>query len=122
MPHGMTILIADQDDFESGYIASALTAAGAVVIGPVRSCDDLAAVMAAGPEPRAIIVGARLADGPTWDLVDRMRRDGTDHLVLIGRPADEEGRDLTDMAVLRRPFAAYQVVEWAGALVGAVHR
>lgn len=116
MPHGMTILIADQDEFESGYIASALTAAGAVVIGPFRSRSELAIAIGAGPDPRAIIIGARLADGTTWDLAERMCADGIDHLVLIGSVADEEGRDLTDMAVLRRPFAAYQVVEWAEAL------
>ncbi len=110
--NGNAILIADADSFESGYIVSALQAAGSSVIGPLQSGGEVRALIDEGPPPRAVILGNHLSDGPIWALVETLRDRDIAHLLLIGPPWEEEP-DLTGISVLRKPFGAYQVVEWA---------
>lgn len=112
---GSAIFLADADSFESGYIVSALQAAGSSVIGPLQSGGEVRALLDSGPPPRAVILGNRLADGPVWELVETLRGREIAHLLLIGPPWEAEP-DLTGISVLRKPFGAYQVVEWAAQL------
>lgn len=107
------ILIADGDNFESGYVLAALEAAGLPVVGPLRSAGDVELALAGGTSPRAVVLANRLSDGPTWALAERLRERGIAHLVLIGPPWDGDSVDPPGISVLRKPFGAYQVVEWA---------
>lgn len=109
---GTTVLVADQEDFESGYVSSALQLAGATVIGPLHSIAEVRALLAQEPAPRLAVLGCRLTDGPAWDLIETLRGRGIACLLLIGPPWDERW-DLNGTPVLQKPFAAYQVVEWA---------
>lgn len=109
---GLTVVLADQDSFEAGYVSAALRDAGATVIGPLRTASEVNDALAASPPPRAVVLGNRLPDGSAWLLARTLRSRGIAHLMLISPPWGEEG-DLIGLSVLRKPFGAYQVVEWA---------
>lgn len=111
----ITVLIADLDSFESGYVATTLQASGAIVIGPLQSADEVRARLAAGPPPGAVVLGDRLADGLARDLIPTLREQNIAHLLLIGAAREESG-DLSGIPVLHQPFGAYQVVQWAAQL------
>jgi DNA-binding NtrC family response regulator len=107
---GDAVLFADDDTFQIAYVGSALTAAGHTFIGPIRSSDGVRDLIAGGATPRAVVLASWLADGPSWQLVEELRAREISHLVLIC-PSERE-TDFGATSVLKKPFAAYQVVEW----------
>lgn len=115
-----SVVIADDDLFEGGYVVAALVAAGQPVIGPVRSSEEVYALIDGRGPPRAVVLAVELADGPSWDLAEALRTRDIAHLLLIGRSAHED-HDLRGRSVLQKPFGAYQVVEWV-AQCGAAHQ
>lgn len=107
------VLIADGDSFEGNYVATVLAGVGACIVGPLRSIQEVRAYFAFAPIPSAVVLGTQLADGSGWELVDALRGCGVPHLLLIGSHSRDESDRHPGVAVLRKPFAAYQVMEWA---------
>lgn len=116
-----TILVGDDDPFESGYIGSMLQGAGATVAGPMGSIAELRAWLAASPAPGAVILGARLSGGAAAELVASLQSRKIACLLLMppgaGQPLADPG-----VSILERPFGAYQVVEWAEYVAAAANR
>jgi hypothetical protein len=107
-----TILVANQDMFESGYVIAALAAAGASVIGPMSSIVDIRTLLESGAIPKAIVSADHLIDGPVWELTETLRGHGIAYLILLGSSNHDDFGELDGIPVLRKPFGAYQVVEW----------
>lgn len=113
------IWIANDDMFEGGYVSAALVGAGASVIGPLLSICDVRSLIESGAVPRAIVLADHLTDGPVWELAKTLRSRGIACLILLGPSGADDRGDLNDIPVLRKPFGAYQVVEWASQITPA---
>jgi hypothetical protein len=107
------VLIADGDSFEGDYVAAVLAGSGARIVGPLRSIQEVRDYFAGAPVPSAVVLGTQLADGSGWELVDALQGCGIPHLLLIGSHSRDDSDRHPGVAVLRKPFAAYQVMEWA---------
>lgn len=109
------ILIADNDAFRREYITSALLPLGAIIIGPTRTSSEACEFLSAGSVPDMVIMSDRLDDGPASALLSAVQRFSIPHLVLVGGegPALHE---LGTSAVLREPFASFQVADWVMSL------
>jgi DNA-binding response OmpR family regulator len=83
------------------------------IVGPFRSIKEVRDYFAFAPIPSAVVLGTQLVDGSGWELVDALRACGVPHLLLIGSHSSDESDRHPGIAVLRKPFAAYQVMEWA---------
>ena len=106
-------LIADGDSFEGDYVAAVLRAAGTRIVGPLRSVREVRDYFANAPLPCAVVLGSHLTDGSGWELVDALRGCGVPHLLLIGAQSRDDSARHPGIAVLHKPFSAYQVRDWA---------
>jgi hypothetical protein len=109
------ILLAADDAFQCGYVASGLLPLGATIIGPVSAASAACSLIEEGAAVDAVIMFDRLADGSAEALLSMVRLRQIPHLVLL----EEQGplpRELAPSPVLQRPFASFQVADWVTSL------
>lgn len=110
------ILIADPDAFQSSYVAAGLAAAGAIVLGPVRSGLEACRFLEHEPHPDAVVLADGMIDDEMGALIVLLRTHRIAHLVIISAPWQDTGRNLADTPVLPKPFASLQIVDWVRSL------
>jgi hypothetical protein len=113
-PHA--VMVATADPFDGSYLVAALARAGLRVLGPFRSAQDVRLSMTS-TRPTAVVLADRLDEGPTYDLRDLLTAGQIPQLVLIDSGAAATSEAGT--ACLRKPYAAFQVVDWAIAAIAA---
>jgi hypothetical protein len=113
-PHA--VMVATADPFYGPYIVAALAKAGLRVLGPFRSAHDVHLSMTS-IRPVVAVLADWLDEGPTCGLRDLLTEGDIPHLVLIDFGATATIKAGT--ASLRKPYAAFQVVDWAIAAVAA---
>ncbi|MCC2976590.1 hypothetical protein LK533_07865 [Sphingomonas sp. PL-96] len=107
-------MVLDADMFEAGYVATTLQARGLQVVGPFGDAEQARSALAREPKVRAAAVAQDMAIAAP-ELLDAMRSDGVHVLLLLPSVADAASHVSGD--VLAKPFAAYQVADWASAIL-----
>lgn len=109
------VLIVIANDFQSDYVTSALSAAGASIIGPVRTTHEAVNLVEDHEQRLVTVLSERLEDGDCTQLLTMLENRKMPHLLLRPPTASEHP---AATSVLREPFASYQVVDWVVAVIG----
>lgn len=104
----LTILFADDDAFEAGYASSMLEDRGMRVLGFAKSEEAIHAVQHE-PTIHAAVIG-HLAGAD--QVIAALKQRSVPYLLLLPSGPNRDPRKL-DGPVLTKPFAAYQVADWA---------
>jgi hypothetical protein len=104
------VMVLDADMFEAGYVASTLQARGFQVVGPFADPAQARSALGCEPKIRAAAVAQDVAIAAP-EVIEAMHEAGVRVLLLL--PSVGDATCPTSGDVLAKPFAAYQVADWA---------
>jgi predicted alpha/beta-hydrolase family hydrolase len=113
-----TVLLVHHDPFESAYIAGVLRARGINSTGPLAD-TSVALAMISENVVGAVILGTRDHWERHADIIAASNHAGIAVLLLLSKPASDLPAHLS---VLMRPFAGFQVADWASQALAAALR
>src|SRR5262245_39709188 len=106
---GQRILVVEDDYYLAMETAKAVSAAGAVVLGPCASKEDALAVIERCV-PTAAVVDINLGIGPSFDLALALRGRGVPLVFITGYDEDVVPRELADVPRLQKPVDLAAIV------------
>ncbi|MDB5687748.1 MAG: Response regulator [Rhizorhabdus sp.] len=108
---GRAVLVAEGDRFIGDYVASVLKKLGAGLVITARSAAEADARLASVGDVAVAAVAADLTDGSAWQFA-RSLGERQIPFILLFAPGDPPAPpDLSGIAAICRPFAAYQVID-----------
>jgi CheY-like chemotaxis protein len=102
------ILVADDEPLIAMVIEDWLTELQCEPVGPVGTVREALALIDANP-PDAAILDVRLADGPSYDIADRLRTLKVPFAFASGQDAGDIEVRFQDAPLLSKPFDFDQV-------------
>lgn len=110
------MLIAHEDAFQRSYLGDVMRASGAAIAGAERDAAAAVARLEAEPLLDTLVLSPLLPDGQAAVLAEAAVRRGI--AILVVEPAHRgSGTKLPADAVLRAPYAGFQVVDAVAALL-----
>ncbi|XAZ21543.1 PAS domain S-box protein [Sinorhizobium sp. B11] len=108
---GKTILVVEDDYYVASDTAAALRGAGAVVLGPSPTAEDVAHVLE-HETPTSVVLDLNLGGGgPKFEIAHRLLERGIPFIFLTGYDPDVIPDDLANIKRLQKPIALREVVE-----------
>ncbi len=108
---GKTILVVEDDYYVASDTAAALRGAGAVVLGPSPTAEDVAHLLE-HETPTSVVLDLNLGGGgPKFDIAHRLLERGIPFVFLTGYDPDVIPDDLANIKRLQKPIALREVVE-----------
>ncbi|MBB3559925.1 PAS domain S-box-containing protein [Rhizobium sp. BK512] len=108
---GKTILVVEDDYYVASDTAAALRGAGAVVLGPSPTAEDVAHVLE-HETPTSVVLDLNLGGGgPKFEIAHRLLERGIPFVFLTGYDPDVIPDDLANIKRLQKPIALREVVE-----------
>jgi CheY-like chemotaxis protein len=114
--HVRRVLVADPDAFVAGYVVATLEDRGLPVAGPFVDAEQALVALTTDPAIRAAVI-SQVLTAAAPELLDAAERAGVPVLLLLANPAPGGAQTAADTAVLAKPFAGYQVADWASAVL-----
>jgi hypothetical protein len=110
-PYKSVVLVADGDTFEARYVALTLEARGLSVLGPCASAEQAQLALQGGEPIGAAVIGY------DWtitapELLQLVQQFGVPCLLLSSNQATRQAALPPNVALLVKPFAAFQVADW----------
>jgi hypothetical protein len=105
-----SVMVLDGDMFEAGYVAATLQARGLQVVGPFADPAQARSALGCEPKVRAAAVAQDVAIAAP-EVIQAMHEAGVHVLLLL--PSVGNATFPVSGDVLAKPFAAYQVADWA---------
>jgi DNA-binding response OmpR family regulator len=112
MPMKTNIILAHCDTFQILYLRPALERAGAEVIVATSRMDEVCKLVDSTDAPKAVVLSSNLVGRTCWELARELHDRDIAHIVLIDSPSHDDQVAGSRSAVLHKPYAAHQVVDW----------
>jgi DNA-binding response OmpR family regulator len=112
MPDKPKVILANCDTFEILYLQPAVEGAGAEVIISTSCVDEVCKLVDSIDAPKAVVISSNLVGKTCWELARELQKRDTAHIVLIDCPSHDDQAMVSRSAVLRKPYAAHQIVDW----------
>ena len=115
---GYRVLVVEDDYYLATDAQSALTRAGAIVLGPAARADESVRLLARH-RPDCAVLDINLGSGPSFDLAGILRERAVPFLFLTGYDASSIPPEFADVQRLEKPVSFLRLVRSVGELCAA---